>query len=384
MSANLGDADSMEPKKRADDHTACEALPLADSGLRPTRLSPWRMFASVLVAAVIVWVLLRVTDVSISQVLETLRRTSPAAVLIGLGLHMATYGLRSLRLRFLLHSKRVPVRRLFEFTTVHYLFNHVLPLRAGEFTLVYLLRQREGVPVAEGLGILVIARVLDLIAFTLFYPAAILALDASRFPFPAYVQEILWAVAGLFLALTALLVAVSFRGRALIERMRRLLLRGILGRSRFLEAFFRKLDEVGRTFEHLRSWPVVLGSFVLSLTILGLVYLIGYVLLAGMGYPMAFPLIILCSTLANLGFILPLYSFGGFGTLEAGWTVGCLMAGFSKEMGMASGFSFHVLVLCYVSVMGVYGLFRVGQADRTVRRAPCVAARRGRWKPGPS
>lgn len=348
-------------QKNAPGHEpAVEPFPRADAELRPARLSPLRMLVSLLVAAGIVWALLRVTEVSISQVLATLRRTSPAAVLFGLALHIVTYGLRSLRLRLLLHSKQVPLRRLFEFTTVHNLFNHLLPLRAGEFTLVYLLRQKEGIPVAEGLGILVIARVLDLISFTLFYPAAILALDAADFPFPAYVREILWAVAGLFLALTALLAAVSLRGRVLLERMRRLLLRGMLGRSRLLNVLFRKLDEVGRTFEHLRSWPVVAGSFVLSLAILGLVYLIGYVLLAGMGYPMAFPLVILCSTLANLAFILPLYSFGGFGTLEAGWTVGCLMAGFSKEMGMASGFSFHVLVLLYVTVMGVFGLLRVG------------------------
>ncbi len=349
------------PRKDAPvDGPAGEPLPRTDSEPRPARLSPLRMFVSLLVAAGIVWALLRVTEVSILQVLDTLRRTSPAAILLGLALHMATYGLRSLRLRLLLHSKQVPVLRLFEFTTVHNLFNHLLPLRAGEFTLVYLLRQKEGIPLAEGLGVLVIARVLDLISFSLFYPAAILALHAARFPFPTYMREVLWTAAGLFLALTVLLMAVSLRGRAILERMRRLVLRGILGRSRLLEGLFGKLDEVARTFEHLRSRPVVLGSFVLSLAILGLVYLIGYVLLAGMGYPMAYPLVVLCSTLANLGFILPLYSFGGFGTLEAGWTVGCLMAGFSKEMGMASGFSFHVLVLLYVAVMGVYGLLRVG------------------------
>lgn len=360
MSGNRRGPNSKEQNDPLGKDSDVETFPQAHSELGPARLSLPRVFVSLLVAVLIVWALLRITEVSISQVLATLRRTSPAAVLFGLVLHMITYGLRSLRLHFLLHSKQIPVRRLFEFTTVHNLFNHVLPLRAGELTLVYLLRQREGIPLAEGLGVLVIARCLDLISFTLFYPAAILALVASRFPFPAYVREILWAVAGLFLALTALLVAVSFRGRAILERMRRLLLRGVLRQSRLLDTLFRKLDQLAGTFEHLRSWPVVLASFMLSLAILGLVYLIGYVLLAGMGYPMAFPLVILCSTLANLGFILPLYSFGGFGTLEAGWTVGCLMAGFSKEMGMASGFSFHVLVLFYVSVMGVYGLLRVG------------------------
>ena len=38
------------------------------------------------------------------------------------------------------------------------------------------------------------------------------------------------------------------------------------------------------------------------------------------------------------------------------------MAGFSKEMGMASGLSFHIIVLGYVLLMGVYGLVRIGKA----------------------
>ena len=91
-------------------------------------------------------------------------------------------------------------------------------------------------------------------------------------------------------------------------------------------------------------------------------YLAVYILLAGMGYPMQMLLVIFCSTLASLGQLLPLYSFGGFGTLEAGWTVGCVMAGFSKEMGMASGLSFHIIVLGYVLLMGLYGLARIGKA----------------------
>jgi hypothetical protein len=38
------------------------------------------------------------------------------------------------------------------------------------------------------------------------------------------------------------------------------------------------------------------------------------------------------------------------------------MAGFSKEMGMASGLSFHIIVFGYVLLMGLYGLARIGKA----------------------
>ena len=105
-----------------------------------------------------------------------------------------------------------------------------------------------------------------------------------------------------------------------------------------------------------------MGAFLVSLAILGLIYFITYILLAGMGYPMGILLVVFCSTLAALGLLLPLYSFGGFGTLEAGWTIGCIMAGFSKEMGMASGLTFHIIALGYVTVMGLYGLARIGKA----------------------
>jgi hypothetical protein len=243
---------------------------------------------------------------------------------------------------------------------VHNFMNHFLPLRTGELTYVYLIGQREGIPLAEGLGTVVIARLLDLMAFTVYYPLAVLLLQLQGVAFPPYVREVLWIAAALFLLLTALLLAVSLKGRVFLDRLRSFLLQGFLGRSRLMNLFFDKLEEASLSFEHLGNWRTYLGGLSLSLGILGLVYLIGYVLLAGMGYPMSFPLVILCSTLANLGFVLPLYSFGGFGTLEAGWTLGCLMAGFSKEMGMTSGFTFHLLVLLYVSLIGFVGMMRIG------------------------
>jgi uncharacterized protein (TIRG00374 family) len=326
------------------------------------RLSGGGFLLSVLIAVGVVFLLFRLTDVSPSLVLETLRGVSPGALALGLALHVGTYLLRCIRLRLVLHSARPPFGSLFDIVAVHNLMNHVLPFRTGELSYVYLIRSMHGVPVAEGLGTLAICRIMDLMAFALYYPLAITLLWLQGFRFPSYVWPVLWSVAPLFFLLAALLAVLSLRGRALVGLLRRVCGRGRLAGGRWQHRILEKLEEAALSFEHLGARKVYLGAFAVSLAILGLIYFNSYILLAGMGYPMGILLVVFCSTLASLGLLLPLYSFGGFGTLEAGWTVGCLMAGFSKEMGMASGLTFHLIALGYVTLMGLYGLARLGRA----------------------
>lgn len=326
------------------------------------RFSGKGMLVSVLIASAIVVLLLKLTNVSPSFVFETLRGISPLALLLGLVLHMGTYLLRSIRFRLLIHSARPSLGSLFDIVTVHNLMNHVLPFRTGELSYFYLIRSLHGVPVSEGLGTLAICRIMDLMAFALYYPFAIIVLYLQGFSFPAYVWPVLWSVVPAFFLLSALLIVLALRGKALVGLLRRVVGCGSSGGSRWADRILEKLEEAAYSFEHLGAKRVYLGTFLLSLAIIGLIYVIIYILLAGMGYPMGMPLVVFCSTLASVGQLLPLYSFGGFGTLEAGWTVGCLMAGFSKEMGMASGLSFHIIALGYVSLMGLYGLARIGKA----------------------
>ncbi len=325
-------------------------------------LSGRGLIVSILIAAGIVALLLRLTGVSPKVVWTTLRNVSPAAIAAGLLLQLLMYLLRCFRFRLLLHSARPSLGSLFEIVAVHNLMNHVLPFRTGELSYVYLIRSLHGVPVAEGLGTLVICRIMDLMAFALMYPVAIILLYLQGFAFPAYVWTVLWAVVPLFFVLGGLLVVLALRGKGLVRLLRRLVGRTRLAGSALTRRFLEKLDEAAQSFEHLGTRKVYLGVFLLSLAILGIIYFVTYILLAGMGYPMQILLVVFCSTLASLGMLLPLYSFGGFGTLEAGWTVGCMMAGFSKEMGMASGLSFHVIVLCCVTLVGLYGFIRIGRA----------------------
>ena len=148
------------------------------------RVSGKGLIVSVLISAGIIILLLWLTDVSPTVVLKTLRGTSLTALALGLVLHICTYLLRCVRFRLLIHLARPSLGSLFEIVTVHNLMNHVLPFRAGELSYVYLIRSLHGVPAAEGLGTLVICRIMDLMAFALFYPIAIILLYFQGFAFP--------------------------------------------------------------------------------------------------------------------------------------------------------------------------------------------------------
>ena len=327
---------------------------------RGRRLSVKRLLLSIVVALLIIMVLFKITAVSPSLVLGTLCRVSPGIIVCGFLLHLLAYFLRGLRFRMLVHSKRVSIRSMFDIVAVHNLLNHTLPMRAGELSYVYLLRSREEVPLGEGLGTLVIARIADLMAFAVFLPLAILALYLKDFSFPPYVWKILLPMAPLFFLLTILLILLSFKGRAMLGMFRAIVTRMPFVSSRVAQLVLDEFEESVSSFEQLESRWLLLGTIAFSLAILGIICLTGYVLLAGMGHPMRFSLVIFCSTFAYLGMLLPVHGFFGFGTHEAGWTAGCMMAEFTQEMGVTSGFAFHIYVLIYATLIGLYGIIRVG------------------------
>lgn len=335
---------------------------------RLVRSGPSRFLFSLFLAAGIVFALFKLTRVSPRVILDTLGSISPSFLLFGFALHLSAYALRALRFRILLHSKGLSFGALFPIVTVHNFLNHVLPMRAGELSYIYLVRERYGVPVGEGLGTLAIARMMDLMSFLVYFPLAVVLLSLRGYALSPPVWKALTASLPVLLVLAGSLLFFSLKGRMLYELLARWTKRRGLHQRSWVAASLGKLERTVESFEHLRSSSVYLRAFFLSLCILGVVYLVGYVLLAGMGYSMSLPLVILCSTLAYLGFLFPIYSFAGFGMLEAGWTAGCIMAGFSKEMGVASGFSFHIIVLVYVTLLGLWGMALMRMRKRTGAR----------------
>ena len=60
----------------------------------------------------------------------------------------------------------------------------------------------------------------------------------------------------------------------------------------------------------------------------------------------------LMEALPALASVLPVNSFGNFGTQEAGWASGMVLLGYSQQTALTSGFATHLLSLAYMLVLG--------------------------------
>ena len=62
------------------------------------------------------------------------------------------------------------------------------------------------------------------------------------------------------------------------------------------------------------------------------------------------------SSIAIAILILPIRSFGGFGTSEGAWALGMIILGYNEEVGIQSGFVIHIVVLINVTLLFLMGI----------------------------
>ena len=77
-----------------------------------------------------------------------------------------------------------------------------------------------------------------------------------------------------------------------------------------------------------------------------------YILLLGLSINIQFPEALIAVTFAAFASILPINSFGNFGTQEAGWSIGLVLLGFPKDIAVMTGFASHIYTLIYIVVFG--------------------------------
>jgi uncharacterized protein (TIRG00374 family) len=147
----------------------------SDIGAKSRRLKSVRLVggaATVIVTVVFTYVALKGVD--FKDAWQGLKDADlwwvvPAVLLFGL----ATV-LRGLRWRSLFaHGRRPPRRVVINAMLIGYLYNTIMPARAGEAARVVVLRQRSTAPAAEIVGTVVLERVYDVVAILLIFFVAV-------------------------------------------------------------------------------------------------------------------------------------------------------------------------------------------------------------------
>lgn len=290
-----------------------------------------------------------------------LGRLSPAVWATALAIHLSIYLMRASRFRLLLPSEeRPPLPAVLACSAAHNLAAYVLPAKTGEATIVVYLRAY-GVRATSGVASLLVSRLFDLAVLALAVGLVTLILrgQLTRPELAGPLGLTLLAV-GLGLSAACLRPSVLTGGAAWFLR------RSGLNQRPLGAKIAHRIDQVGGALKQVaRGGRLPLG-FLHTMSIWGLVFLFYAVLARGAGLPDSIDYVSACfgSSLAVLFNLAPINGFAGFGTQEAGWSVGFQLLGVSAALALSTGVVVHLVQLTNVALFGLVGHLAMGLSGR--------------------
>jgi uncharacterized protein (TIRG00374 family) len=243
--------------------------------------------------------------------------------------------LRAVRWRILFSPEhRPPLRIVVDATMIGYLFNNILPARAGEAARVIALRQRAGTPRFEGLGTVVAERALDVLVLL-----ALLFAIAAALPHADWLPSALVLGAVMFSAIAVVFVTFSLYG----EGPARFVLRP-LG---LLPAMSRERRELAalnlvRGFAVFRRPSIAIPAFALTLVSWLLIAVAFWICMAGFDLGVGLTAAIFVVVAVNLALILP-SGPAGIGVFEAATLVALLPYDIDRATALSYALVLHAL-----------------------------------------
>lgn len=278
-----------------------------------------------------------------------------AILLAAMAAYAASQIARAARLSALLSGLRRRPLPVYRISVYHTFFAFLLPMRSGEAALPLLLKRDGDVPLVEGSGVLLTARLLDLVA--LLAVAAI----ATAAVFPAVLGLTPTAAVAAMIVAAAGLLAMPTLARGTCARVERssLLPPGRVGAlvRRLMSALTIPRDNAFAA-AHAATAAVWLFMF------------LAYYLSARSVVPGADPAtVIIASTAGAFAFVLPINGIAQVGPVHAAWTAVAIAAGEEPEPALAMAVAVHAIALLTISVQALIcllaGLFtRVRAAAR--------------------
>lgn len=310
---------------------------------RKKYLSAWNLVYFILGLGVLVFLLRKVDFPGLAQLIF---KIDPLFLLLGGSIYLVKAGLRSLRFTRMNARSKPGYWKMLRLSLASSLASQILPLKLGELSYVYLLKKDYRAPIAQGLSSLMIIRIFDLLAISLLFLVISLATGLPE-GLSVYFYSILAFVAVLLLVVVALL-ALSRNGPAVLGFLFRF---GALEKASLIQKLRKGLEGV---FADLSQYT---GREYLEWTLLAVLewsvnYAVYHVILLGAGLTPTFFDTVVGVTFAALASVLPINSFGNFGTQEAGWATGLVLLGYSQTVAINSAFATHLLSLLFMLVFG--------------------------------
>lgn len=302
-----------------------------------------RWVVSLLLTVVAFFVLAAFVRIDLSKVWVTAQKVGVSGVAAAFGLYLAANVIRAARV-WLLLGGAYSFGDLVAVSFLHLFYGTFLPFKIGEFSFLFLMK-RQGLRMAKGLPILMVARIGDVLALAMIFFGVLPFAGAL----PPVVSAAPWAVLIGVAMLGAVVVAALVFHRVILRRLQHFL-DGTRwqGFSR-LRLALHDLEEVLQSI-HARKFVVVL---ILS----GLIWCVNlgvtYMLVEFAGFDLTVGQVVLIGCLASFISLVPLHGVAGLGTMDATRVV--LFSIFGVAAAEALGFSLfkQFMTLAFAAVMGL-------------------------------
>jgi uncharacterized protein (TIRG00374 family) len=294
------------------------------------------------------------TQINLKDVITTLKNINPVYLIAGFILYTCSYILRAWRFYVLLNAE-VGIHDLFNIECVHNAINNLLPARTGELSYIYLLKKNNNKTTGDGIATLVVSRIFDFIALIiLFFIATVLVKDI-----PTNIMAVLWIISVFTLFLLIILVLLLTTGKKFVIIAQKTAERMHIENNPGVNYLIRKGFETVESLDKIQMKKSMPALMVSSLLIWGFSYFVVYLLMIGMNFQISILLVILGGTFIVLTSILPIQGIAGFGTTETVWTLVFVPLGLSIDQAIISGFCFHIIMILYFSILGIYGVIKM-------------------------
>jgi uncharacterized protein (TIRG00374 family) len=292
----------------------------------------------------LVFAYLAIRDVDIAAFGTALREMeywvlAPAALVLAVAIF-----LRALRWRILFAARSRPsTRAITASLLIGYLFNNILPARAGEAARIIALKQRAGTARFEALGTVVAERALDVVCLIILLFAV-----APTLPGVDWLPRALAIGGGVSAGLVAVLLAMAFYG----DRPARLLLRplsllpGISG-----ERTDSAAANLVYGFSFLRRPGSAAAAVALTLASWLLIAVSFWLCLVGFEFGIGFEAGLLVVVATNLAMILP-SGPAALGVFEAATLVALAVFGVDRSSALSYAIVVHALTVLPFIVVG--------------------------------
>jgi len=302
----------------------------------------------------IIFILLILININLNDILKSIQIIGLKTIFLCLLVHFCVYVLRCLTMSIFLH-KNISFFYLLNAHFVHNFYLSIIPASLGELSLPILLEKF--VPKSKSFSILLITRFINLLIIIVLFIISIILIFRDMIYIKLDFEKLLILI--FIFIMISLLLYIFYKIK--------------LYKLPILNKISCKIHNI------ILNIKIIIKDLSFKKFILLIIITMLYILFLALFYHIILQKINLSFNLIQLLFImsiqvailiLPIKTFGGFGTSEGSWMIGMMALGIDKKIALETGFTIHLISLLSAFIFFIVGLLGIKYLDNKYNKTP--------------